>query len=43
MISLVNTPNKKNSEETKKATLKCSKVNGPTFISLKTDKMLNNW
>jgi len=33
----------KNSEETKKVTLKCSKINGPTFISLKTDKELNNW
>jgi len=33
----------KNSDETKKATLRCSKVKGPTFISLKTDKMLKNW
>ena len=33
----------KNSDETKKATLRCSKIKGPTFISLKTDKMLNNW
>lgn len=33
----------KNSEEAHKVTLKCSKLNGPTFISLKTDKKLNNW
>ena len=33
----------KNSEETKKITLKCSKLNGPAFISLKTDKKLNDW
>ena len=33
----------KNREETKKIILKSSKVNGPVFISLKTDKTLNNW
>jgi transketolase len=33
-----------NSEDTKKAVLKCFKSKGPTFISLKTDKNLNkNW
>jgi transketolase len=32
-----------NSNQTKKFTLKCSKINGPTFISLKTDKLINNW
>ena len=32
-----------NSNQTKKFTLKCSKINGPTFISLKTDKLINKW
>ena len=32
-----------NSEDPHKVTLKCSKLNGPTFISLKTDKELNSW
>ena len=34
----------KNSIETEKATYKCYKKNGPTFISLKSDKMIGkNW
>jgi transketolase len=31
----------KNSQETEKITKKCNLINGPTFISLKTDKFLN--
>ena len=34
----------KDSEETEKFLLKCYKIKGPTFMSLKTDKKLNkNW
>ena len=33
----------KNTDETKKITFKCSKINGPTFISLKTDKNRKAW
>ena len=34
----------KNSSETEKSVLKANKINGPCFISLKTDKFLNkNW
>ena len=31
----------KNSEQTKKLILKCHKIKGPTFVSLKTDKQIS--
>ena len=31
----------KNSLETEKVVKKCNSIKGPTFISLKTDKLLN--